>query len=191
MASPDPSPALSLPVLPAAASTRGRDGLALSDADFQPFYQRTARPLKSYLNRLTNDPALADDLLQEAYYRLLRADLPPLDDNGLKNYLYRIATNLARDHFRGAKFRGGPIQEDRAGSDPRPAAQLSADVQRVLNEIKPAERELVWLAYVEGSSHREIATVTGLKETSIRPLLYRVRQKLASLLRERGLAAHA
>ena len=53
-------------------------------------------------------------------------------------------------------------------------------------DVFHAERELVWLAYVEGSSHREIAEIMGLREVSIRPMLFRVRQKLAELLKSIG-----
>lgn len=54
----------------------------------------------AYLARATNDPAAADDLLQEAYYRLLRATVVFDTDDHRKNYLFRIATNLIRDRFR-------------------------------------------------------------------------------------------
>jgi RNA polymerase sigma-70 factor (ECF subfamily) len=159
----------------------------MTEPEFRAFHALTARPLKAYLTRMTGNAALAEDLLQESYYRLLRAELPALDEPQRKNYLYRIATNLARDHFRASKFQAEPLNDREKGAQTTDASQLSVDVQRVLNEIKPNERELVWLAYVEGASHREIASVTGLKEASVRPLLFRVRQKLAALLRERGL----
>ncbi len=159
----------------------------MTESEFRAFHALTARPLKAYLTRMTGNATLADDLMQESYYRLLRAELPPMDGPQRKNYLYRIATNLARDHFRAAKFQADPLEDRDSGVETTDASQLSVDVQRVLNEIKPNERELVWLAYVEGASHREIASVTGLKEASVRPLLFRVRQRLAALLRERGL----
>jgi RNA polymerase sigma-70 factor (ECF subfamily) len=57
-----------------------------------------------------------------------------------------------------------------------------------MKELKPRERELLWLAYVEGSSHREIAQLSGLREQSVRGLLFRARARLAALLRRRGLA---
>jgi RNA polymerase sigma-70 factor (ECF subfamily) len=52
-----------------------------------------------------------------------------------------------------------------------------------MRHLKPRERELLWLAYVEGMSHAEIATATGLGAMSIRILLYRARQKASQLLR--------
>jgi RNA polymerase sigma-70 factor (ECF subfamily) len=52
-----------------------------------------------------------------------------------------------------------------------------------MRHLKPRERELLWLAYVEGMSHAEIAAATGLGAMSIRILLYRTRQKASTLLR--------
>jgi RNA polymerase sigma-70 factor, ECF subfamily len=45
---------------------------------------------------------------------------------------------------------------------------------------------LLWLAYVEGSSHKEIGEIVGLRSASVRLLLFRARRKLAGLLRRRG-----
>jgi len=158
----------------------------MDEAAFREFYALTARPVKSYLARITGSATLAEDFLQESYLRLLRSDAPLEDFTQRKNYLYRIATNLVRDHFRAAKNHPLPLQDQALGEGVSESVQVSSDVQKVLGEIKPNERTLMWLAYVEGASHREIATITGLRENSIRPLLFRVRQKLASLLRERG-----
>ena len=47
--------------------------LEMDEESFRGFYDRTARTLRAYLARVTGNAALADDLLQESYYRLLRA----------------------------------------------------------------------------------------------------------------------
>lgn len=160
---------------------RGRT--TVSESAFREIYDSTARPLKSYLTRLTGNATLADDLLQETYFRYLRSS-PDIEPAQLKSYLYRVATNLARDHFRRRKFEGGMAAPETAAA---PHENLKPDIDKLLSEIEPRERALIWLAYVEGASHREIASITGLKEASVRPLLFRIRHKLAGLLRRKGL----
>jgi RNA polymerase sigma-70 factor (ECF subfamily) len=157
----------------------------MTEGQFREFYEQTARPLKGYLARLTGNVTLADDLLQEAYCRMLRANPENLHEGQRKSYLYRVATNLARDHYRRAKFESPP-QEGAQVERTEDPLEWRSDVERALEEVRPQEREMLWLAYVEGASHREIAEVTGCKEASVRPMLFRARQKLAALLRARG-----
>jgi RNA polymerase sigma-70 factor (ECF subfamily) len=164
---------------------------AMSEQEFRIFYAQTARPLWAYLRRLCGEASLAEDLMQESFYRFLRAKLPSEEDAYRRNYLFRIGTNLARDHFRKNKRQAGPVEEvascEQAGHDVR----LRSDVERILQKLKPRERTLLWLAYVDEASHREIAQVTGLREISIRPMLFRARRRLAGLLRKQGLGLDA
>ena len=51
----------------------------MNEDEFRAFYELTARPVWVYINRMTGDGRLADDLLQEAYYRLLRTSTPRRD----------------------------------------------------------------------------------------------------------------
>ena len=74
--------------------------------------------------------------------------------------------------------------------DARGAAQntgLDNDVMRVFGRLKPREQAVLWLAYVEGFDHREIALALQLREKSIRVLLFRARKKFASFLTKEGL----
>jgi len=162
----------------------------MDEQTFRVFYEGTARPLWSYLSRILGSATLADDLVQERYYRFLRATLKSQDAAYQKAYLFRIATNLARDHWRRM-----PRQEDWEAADPERLAvddrtservQQRSDLGRAMRRLKPRERELLWLAYAEGSSHKEIADVMGLRAASVRLLLFRARQKLLTLLRRPG-----
>ena len=169
--------------------------LHMDEERFRTFYDRTARPLWCFLARITGDRSAADDLTQETYYRLLRTKLPEMGDAQLKSYLFRIASNLLRDNWRKLKREPVIISGDDAPEAVSPLAhpgqQLEhrSEIANAFLHLKPRERELLWLAYVEGSSHKEIGAASGLRENSIRPLLFRARQKLASVLRGTRTAA--
>ena len=83
----------------------------MTEDEFRAFYELTARPVWVYINRMTGDGRLADDLLQEAYYRLLRTKTTFESDDHRKNYLYRIATNLVHDHRRRPRADREPLRE--------------------------------------------------------------------------------
>jgi RNA polymerase sigma-70 factor (ECF subfamily) len=163
--------------------TTGQKG-GLDEAAFRALYDRTARPLWGYLARATGDDSVADDLSQEAYFRFLRADFEPESEGHAKNYLFRIATNLIRDHFRGAKRALLPLEHDPSVSGHEHQVHLQYDLRRAMMLLKPRERELLWLGHVERFSHKEIADILGLKAGSIRLLLFRARRKLAALLED-------
>jgi RNA polymerase sigma-70 factor (ECF subfamily) len=151
--------------------------LQMTEGAFAALYERTARPLWSYLFRLSGDSAAADDLLQESYYRFLRAGSPPANDAHQRHLLFRIATNLATDRVRRLVTR----PEGTATAVAEPAARTPVDTQldvmRTMARLGQRERALLWLAYVDGSSHAEIATVLGLRPGSIKTLLFRARQR--------------
>jgi len=156
---------------------------------FAGFYERSARPLWGYLARVSGDAALAEDLMQESYVRFLcAAQAPSLTNDGevaARLYLFRIGSNLLRDYWRRPK----PASIDEvseeffAGSDGTAQAESRAVLTPAMRQMKPRERELLWLAHAEGYSHREIAQVMGLASASIRLLLFRARRKMAKLLR--------
>ncbi|HXG56001.1 MAG TPA: sigma-70 family RNA polymerase sigma factor [Vicinamibacterales bacterium] len=154
---------------------------------FRAFYDRTARPLWAYLARMTGDRQAADDLLQESFYRFLRARAAMDDEAHRRNYLFRIATNLVRDGFRRRATSPDMVcaADDSHGADVGAAARTErrTDLHRALGRLKRRERELLWLAYAQGSTHQEIGETLGLKTGSIKPLLFRARKRLADMLR--------
>ncbi len=165
---------------------------SMDEVAFQRFYGRTARPLWSYILRLCGDAALTDDILQDAYCRFLRAKLRETEHKKLKSYLYRIATNLVTDHWRRGQREQRLAKDDRLVPDPPKDASIAlnrkTDFGKSFALLKPKERALLWLAYVEGQEHRQIAASLGVKEKSVKVLLFRARKKMARILKNRGLA---
>jgi RNA polymerase sigma-70 factor, ECF subfamily len=160
--------------------------LPMDSEAFARFYERSAQSLWAYLARVSGDAALADDLMQESYVRLLCSPVPEDGEVARRRYLFRIATNLLRDHWR--RPRATSIEELPeelfATSDDSARIDSQAMLSPALARMRPRDRQLLWLAHAEGYSHREIAEVTGLGRTSIRLLLFRARRKIARLLRE-------
>ena len=159
----------------------------MTEDAFRAFYEQTARPVWLYLARMTGDRRLADDLLQEAYYRFLRVRSPFESDEHRRHYLFRIATNLVHDYRRRVKVTGAAVAcEDEparhGGADSADGIARRIDLSRAMEQLKPRERSLLWLAYAQGWSHEEIAATLGLKTASLKSLLHRARRRLATLL---------
>jgi RNA polymerase sigma-70 factor, ECF subfamily len=152
---------------------------AVDEASFRVLYDATSRPLRAYLLHVCRRPDVADDLLQETYCRWLMRRHPVMDESQTRSYLFRIATNLLHDRLRSRIDSIVPEIPER-GSTPNIESRL--DVRATLRQLKPRERELLWLAYVEGMNHEEIAAATGLRALSIKILLFRARRKAALLL---------
>jgi RNA polymerase sigma-70 factor (ECF subfamily) len=162
------------PARPAAA--------AMSELEFQRVYDATAGPILGYLAAVTGRRDVADDLLQETYCRLLLHSkaVAGLDAQETRRYLFRIATNLLLDRWRAGDDQPFAEPEEPAGEIP--SVESSIDVRAMLLHLKPKERELLWLAYVEGMDHKEIAAATGLGRLSVRTLLFRARGKAKQFL---------
>ena len=153
-----------------------------SHEEFSEFYRQTAPALRNYVARATGSVSTADDIVQEAYLRLLRRPLPTTDPQELRKYVFRVASHLITDLWR----RHQHETDLSVASEPvanTPDAVRRLDMQRTFRQLRRRDRQLLWLAYVEGASHHEIAASLNLSAPSIRVLLSRAREKLAALLR--------
>jgi RNA polymerase sigma-70 factor, ECF subfamily len=156
--------------------------MRMDEGSFRLFYERSAPRLFAYLLRVLAERSLAEELFQETYCRFLSSRLPEMSEDSQRSYLFRIATNLLRDRWR--RHQEGPMPENlpEPASGP-PEMERQLELRQAFRQLKARERQLLWLAYVEGSNHKEIAQATGLRHTSVRLLLFRARRKLANLIR--------
>ncbi len=175
-----------------ASEGRARTGSPrpMDEGRFEVFYRRTAGSLWSYLFRLTGDEATADDLLQKAFFRFLRANPVLASEEHQRRWIFRTATNLAFDHFRETKRERLRVDLDgisEAGPSMEPREVLRHDMMKTFAELKPRERALLWLAHVEEADHDDIGEALGVKTKSVKVLLFRARKKLGELLSKKGL----
>jgi RNA polymerase sigma-70 factor (ECF subfamily) len=158
----------------------------LNEAEFSAFHARHARALWAYVYRATGDAADADDIVQEAFLRLLRAGPATADAEHLRRFLFRVATNLMVDRWRRAGTRERSAEGP--GGQHAPAAEPDPDVARTFAALTPRERTLLWLAYVEDESHETIAQALGVGRRSVKVMLFRAKRRLRDLLQAKGLA---
>ena len=155
---------------------------------FRSFYQETAPKLRAYIRRASGDAALADDILQETFYRFLRADLPEMgklreEGLSLSNSEFPALRSLAKTETGTTLEPAGAFRQQGRSDD----AEGQGDAMRFFAKLKPQEQTLLWLAYVEGFDHREVAAALQLKEKSVRVLLFRARKKLAGYSQQAGI----
>ena len=156
---------------------------SLSEDAFGELYREASRPLWAYVYRVTGHAADADDIAQEAFCRVLAADVGSLGREDLRRYLFRTANNLIADRWR-RKTREQSAM-DHAAHDATlnaPPGTGDDEIARTFAQLKPRDRALLWLAYVEEQDHRQMAGTLGVGAASVKVLLSRARRRLRDLL---------
>lgn len=161
----------------------------ISRSRFEQVYRESSLKLRRYVTGMIGRTTQVEDVTQEAYYRMLTSAPDRLTDDQLRSYLFTTATNIVRDLWRRGMVAGDWIPLDEraeAQSTDTGSIEDKIDVTRTLESLTIMQRSLVWLAYAEGYSHREIAEITNIKEKSVKVLLFRARQRFISRLRQRS-----
>jgi len=164
---------------------------------FAALVTRHHAPLLGYLYRLVGgDRLLAEDLVQETFLRLLRQRTCP-PDRPFKPWLYMIATNLARDHFKSAAARQGwqGDESEKAllhlpDNSPGPeahalAAEQGSEVRAAIAQLGDEYRVVVVLRFYQGFSLQEIAETLQIPLGTVKSRLsvgvHRLRAVLAAI----------
>jgi len=151
-------------------------------AAFSELVRRRQSGLRNLLRRLSRDPALADDLAQQAFLKAWRA-LPKLRSVGAFGaWLRRLAVNTWLEHVRGAPPLADGDPDELAGLAALSGAEEQLDLDRALAQISPEERLCVVLAYHEGLSHAEISAATALPLGTVKSHIRRGGERLRALL---------
>jgi RNA polymerase sigma-70 factor (ECF subfamily) len=171
--------------------------------ELTPLYAEFGPRIYSYLRRLTQDAALAEELTQDTFLRALEHLQTFRGDGSVSNWLYRIATNLFRDYLRAHKGKGQPSWEsgeDAEGTedmlaripDPTPPLPQVLEQQAVTQCVRdciaslPAPYRAALLLYaVEGKTVEESAAIIGCSKEAIKVRLHRARHLFKALASER------
>ncbi|MFT3708582.1 MAG: sigma-70 family RNA polymerase sigma factor [Archangium sp.] len=163
---------------------RFRDG---EDAAFDAIYSRHAGTVFGFLNKLTRDSAMAEDLVQITFTSMVRSRDRFLDSMKLTPWLFTIAANAARGVHRQKVVRERTAHEQKASAEvvseqPTYDPGLRRAVDEALVKLPEAQREAVVMHKVQGMSFEEIAEVMGVSSTAARIKAHRGYAKLRELL---------
>lgn len=163
-------------------------------ADLTVLVERHHSPLLGFLYRMTGgDRSLVEDLVQESFLRVLRSIHHYQYPRPFKPWLYQIATNLARDHYKAADFRHVDILRDGemewANEDDLPETALLSDEQTrrvvdALDDLPAHQREIVILRYFQELSLAEIADIVDVPVGTVKSRLSLGIGRLRALLVE-------
>lgn len=168
---------------------------------FDTLYARHRAGLFRYLRRLVRDAALAEDLYQDVWMRVINARERYADTARFSTWLYTIAHNRVLDHYRSARLReagrvGQASDEDGESlletlpdpANPAPEhllerAELLQRVVAAVDGLPPPQREAFVLQQEAGLSIEAIAQTTGVNAETAKS---RLRYAFARLRRELG-----
>jgi len=140
-------------------------------------------PIQAYSQRMTGNPASAEDITQEVFLRLwLKAAEFDASKARLTTWLHRMAHNLAIDQLR-KRQREAPLEgvEDFESA----ADEETGDPGRVLQalmQLPERQRSALTLTYYQDLSNREVADIMGLGTRAVESLLVRARSALKKIL---------
>jgi len=137
------------------------------------------------------DFAEADDVAQETFVRLWRADLAGQDPRRVLAWIYRTGTRLAIDRLR-ERSRMAAADEEKAAlaqlSSPAAGGEDAIATRRALaalaRRLPPAELEIALLFRIDRLTQAEIAEVSGMSERTVRRCLRRLEARVARVRKE-------
>jgi RNA polymerase sigma-70 factor (ECF subfamily) len=202
--------ARTLATMEKSAANDGHDGsdealmLAWAGGDvtaFEALYARHRQRLHRYLLGQLRDRALADDVFQDTWQRVIAARHGWRPDAGFATWLYRIAHNRMNDHWRAGKHRPAAPEDAefrvaRVADRDTPERALAAlearrGLQLALDALPPEQREVVTLRLEQELSLEEIGLITGVGRETVKSRLRYAMDKLRLQLRGDVAAAPA
>jgi RNA polymerase sigma-70 factor (ECF subfamily) len=158
-------------------------------AAFEEIHRRYSRLVYNVALRMTGNAADAEDLTQESFISVLRSVRGFRGEAAFATWLYRLAVNQVRMHFRRRRSRpfeqtGDEVITERAAAR-RACATHAVEriaIERAVETLPPGYRAAFVLHDVAGYEHEEIGRMLGCNAVTSRSQLHRARAKLRAAL---------
>ena len=169
-----------------------RQVAAGDEAAFAELYDRYAQPVYNYLLRLVNEPAVAEEILQEVFLAMWQSAHRFREEAKVKTWLLRIAHHQAVSWLRRARAAAWTDEEleayDHDAIEEHLARRWQIDqVRAALARLTPNHRAVIELTFVQGLSYAEIAEVMNCPIGTVKSRMSYALRRLSALLRDEAI----
>jgi RNA polymerase sigma-70 factor (ECF subfamily) len=153
---------------------------------FDRLYEQHAASVYRYARAVLGNHADAEDVTQQTFLNVYRAIAQGTKPRRAENWIFTIAHNEVRRHFRDTRAQRLEVELDTELAEPVPerAEPSVADVLRALQHLTPNQRSALVMREFEGRSYAEIAEIMGLSQSALETLIFRARRGLAEALED-------
>jgi RNA polymerase sigma-70 factor (ECF subfamily) len=135
-----------------------------------------------YLNRVVGRAETAQDLTQEVFLRVTRAQVPDADASGHRAWVFKIARNLLLNHLRDGSRHGQAVMLTDGAATAVATQELGLAIRQALASLADVDRDVFLLRESAGLSYEEIAGACDLTVEAVRGRLRRAREQLRESL---------
>lgn len=157
---------------------------------YRHLVRRYQDPLYRHALRMTSDPDVAADMVQEALVKGFRNLDRCREPDRVGGWLFRIASNRCKDYLKSRRrsnvaLEDAPQIEEEHASHPDEAARRAGirdDIREALERLTPEKREAFLLKHLEGWSYEEMAERLDASVSALKMRVHRAREELQDLL---------
>ncbi len=146
-----------------------------------------------YLNGLTGNIYIAEELMEDTFFKLVTKKPRFSGKSQFKTWLYSIGRNAAIDGMRHrSRFARSPIEECYNMSDEESIEreylreEQKIQLHKAIGKLNPDYRQVLYLSFFEDLKNEETAKIMRRSKRQIENLLYRAKQSLKSILEKEG-----
>jgi len=157
----------------------------------QELYDRFAGKMYAVCLRYAGNAEDAQDLLQEGFIKVYRNLSKFRAEGSFEGWIRRVFVNTSREHFRKKNYLYSISEKEENVIEDADITALDnlaeKDIIKLIQELSPGYRTVFNMYVIEGYSHKEIATMLDIEESTSRSQYTRARQMLEEILIRRNL----
>jgi RNA polymerase sigma-70 factor (ECF subfamily) len=160
---------------------------------FEALFRQHQRAVYGWILRITRDPAAAEELTVESFWRIHRAHARFDPAQGFEGWARRIATRAALDWLRATRAKNELSLEDcaeaaaRVEADPAVTAEIRRKTALAFGRLPPKLRIAATLAVIEEQPQKDVAAALGISVAAVKVRVFRALRLLRKDLEQQGI----